>query len=187
MEDDAFEPQLIARNDRPPETRFVDAAEEEELFLAVGHVAQTEDCRALRHRFDDEREGVGEVFSLRVRHPFEDREELFLCRPRRISELRAACVCQRERELPPVIGGALAGHQAGVGESCDNDRDGALIGPGPLRKLVERERRRLTQLVQHEELCRGKSCRGLGSPVHEAQDAHEPADGIEDALAVGHA
>src|SRR5207302_10518384 len=57
MQYDAFEPQLIARHDRPPETGLVDAAEEEELFLAVGHVAQSEDGRALGHGFDDEDAG----------------------------------------------------------------------------------------------------------------------------------
>src|SRR3954451_8161054 len=54
---DAFEPQLIAGYDRPAKAGLVDAAEEEELLLAIGHVAQAEDGRALRHRFDDQHAG----------------------------------------------------------------------------------------------------------------------------------
>ena len=54
MQNDALEPELIAGNDRTAETRFVDAAEEEELLFAIGHVAQAEDCRALSHGLDDQ-------------------------------------------------------------------------------------------------------------------------------------
>ena len=57
VQDDAFEPQLIAGNDRTAEARLVDAAEEEELLLAVGHFAQPEDGRALRHGLDDQNAG----------------------------------------------------------------------------------------------------------------------------------
>src|ERR1043165_6325741 len=57
LQDLHFHSQLIAGNHRLAEPRFVDAAEEEELVVAVGDVPQHENGAALGHRFNDQDTG----------------------------------------------------------------------------------------------------------------------------------
>src|SRR5438552_3413539 len=49
-----FESQSIARNDRPPKARFLDARKEDQLFITIGNLAQGQNRSALRECFDHE-------------------------------------------------------------------------------------------------------------------------------------
>jgi len=88
---------------------------------------------------------------------------------------------------PPMIGAvAVADHVSRIDEPAYDDGDGALIGPRPLRQIGERDAGGLDQLVQYEELGAGQTEFILHPAVTEAQHADQPANGVENALTVGH-
>src|SRR3954452_9974290 len=136
--------------------------------------------------FNDCLERVGEPFALLVRQPVEDRQQPFLCHGRCFLQQRAAETGQIHHEPPRVARIAIARDETGVDEARDHDRDGALIGERARCEIVERLRRRLSELPQHEKLRAGNAELRLRLPVADAQHPNEAADGIKDALAVGH-
>src|SRR3954451_323078 len=136
--------------------------------------------------FNDCLERGGDPFALLVRQPVEDRQQPFLRHGRCFLQQRAAGTSQIQHEPPRVARIAIARDETGVDEARDDHRDGALIGERARCEIVERQRRRLSELPQHEKLRTGNAELRLRLPVADAQHPNEAADGIKNALAVGH-
>src|SRR4051794_12753069 len=135
---------------------------------------------------DDSFKCVSELFALVVRKTVEDRQQPLLRHWRRFLQQRAAGTSQVQDEPPRVARVAVARDEACIDEPRDDDRDRALVGERARREIVERKRRRSSELGEHEQLRTGNAQLRLRLPIADAQHANEAADGIEDALAVGH-
>ena len=138
------------------------------------------------HRGEDHLEGVGEAAPVGVGHSFDHLEKLLLRDRRRLLHGGAAAARQAQHEPPSVIFGADARDEACFDESRHDDGNRALIGSRSLRELREGKRFLLSQLGQHEKLCRGQAHLRLRRPIRQAQQAHEPPHRIENALAIRH-
>src|SRR5437016_4162427 len=101
---------------------------------------------------DERGEGVGEAFPFARREPVDETEDLLLSDRRRALQHGAAVLGEIEDQAAAVARVALAQHQAGLHQAADDDRDGTLVGARALGQIVERERRRLSELAENEEL-----------------------------------
>ena len=135
---------------------------------------------------DDFLERIREPLAIVLREPIEDGKQPLLRDRRRFLQQRAPGASQVQHEPPRVARIAVARDEARVDQPRDDDRDGALIGERARGEIVERKRRRPSELGEHEKLCTGNAQFRLRLPVGDAQHPHQAADGIEDSLAVAH-
>ena len=114
------------------------------------------------------------------RQAFDGVDQPLLGRARGLFQQCAGRGHQRQLDPPGVQARALAADQAAVHQPLHDDRDRALVRPGAVCQVVDRQHRRLGKVMQDKQLRTGEPHLLLRRPRRDAERANDPADRIED-------
>src|SRR5690348_8831469 len=110
-----------------------------------------------------------------ARHPL---HEIVLNGRRRVAEELFTGRCECNLNSAAICARGDARHQTAFHQPPDDDRDGALMRRRALGQLVERVRRLVSQLLQHEQLREADPELGLDASRIETQRTHDAANRV---------